>query len=230
MDIYIIGYGKMGKEVEKILSSRSHTIAGKLDIGDDINSVKEQDVICIDFTTPDAFRENYKLIADKFSGAVVGTTGWNDIKDEVTGYFKEKGKSLVYASNFSMGVNIFFDALERLSSLTAQAGGYSPYIVELHHSEKKDAPSGTAKTMESIMEEFYKEKVNAASVRAGSIKGIHEAGFDSAADRITIKHEALSREGFALGAVMAAEWLGEEPGVWDFRELLNKKLKTGTAK
>lgn len=224
MDIYIIGYGKMGKEVEKILTSRNHAIAGKLDEGNDINSIEEQDTVCIDFTTPDAFKQNYKAIADKFAGAVVGTTGWNDIQDEVTGYFKEKGKSLVYASNFSVGVNIFFDALERLSSLTEQAGGYSPYIVELHHSEKKDAPSGTAKTMESIMEEYYKEKVNASSVRSGNIKGIHEAGFDSNADRITIKHEALSREGFALGAVMAAEWVKEEPGVWDFRELLNKKL------
>ena len=118
MDIYIIGYGKMGKEVEKILTSRNHSAAGTLDIGDDINSADAGYSICIDFTTPDAFKNNYKTIADKFAGAVVGTTGWNDIKDEVTGYFKEKGKSLVYASNFSVGVNIFFDALERLSSLT----------------------------------------------------------------------------------------------------------------
>ncbi|MCB0725710.1 MAG: 4-hydroxy-tetrahydrodipicolinate reductase [Ignavibacteriae bacterium] len=227
MDIYIIGYGKMGKEVEKILTSRNHSAAGTLDIGDDINSADAGYSICIDFTTPDAFKNNYKTIADKFAGAVVGTTGWNDIKDEVTGYFKEKGKSLVYASNFSVGVNIFFDALERLSSLTSQAGGYNPYVVELHHSEKKDAPSGTAKTMESIIEEYYKESINIASVRSGNIKGIHEAGFDSNADRITLKHEALSREGFALGAVMAAEWLTEEPGVWNFRELLNKKLKLG---
>lgn len=227
MDIYIIGYGKMGKEVEKIITSRNHSIAGKLDIGDDISSTDARNAFCIDFTTPDAFKKNYKTIADKFKGAVVGTTGWNDIRDDVIGYFKEKGKSLVYASNFSVGVNIFFDAMDRISSLTSQAGGYNPYIVELHHSEKKDAPSGTAKTMESILEEYYKEKINTASVRSGNIKGIHEAGFDSNADRITLRHEALSRGGFALGAVMAAEWLSEEPGIWDFRELLNKKLKLG---
>lgn len=215
----------MGKEVEKILTSRNHTVAGKLDESDDIGSASGG--ICIDFTTPDAFKKNYKTIADNFAGAVVGTTGWNDIKDEVTGYFKEKGKKLVYASNFSVGVNIFFDALQRISALTSNAGGYNPYIIELHHSEKKDAPSGTAKTMESIMEEFYKEHITPVSVRSGNIKGIHEAGFDSEADRITIKHEALSREGFALGAVMAAEWLEDEDGVWDFRDLLNKKLKLG---
>ena len=225
MDIYIIGYGKMGKEVEKILTSRNHTIAGKLDEGDDIGSASGG--ICIDFTTPDAFRKNYKAIADNFAGAVVGTTGWNDIREEVTGYFKEKGKKLVYASNFSIGVNIYFDALQRISELTSQSGGYNPYIIELHHSEKKDAPSGTAKTMESIMEEYYKEHITPVSVRSGNIKGIHEAGFDSDADRITIKHEAHSREGFALGAVMAAEWLNDEEGVWDFRDLLNKKLKAG---
>lgn len=225
MDVYIIGYGKMGKEVEKILTSRNHTIAGKIDEQDDISSIENNDRICIDFSTPEAFKKNYKLIADKFSGAVIGTTGWNDIKDEVTLYFKEKGKKLVYASNFSVGVNIFFDALERISELTSQAGGYSPYIVELHHSEKKDAPSGTARTMEEIIKEYYKEDVTPASVRSGNIKGIHEAGFDSNADRITLIHEAMSREGFALGAVMAAEWLEEETGIWDFRDLLNKKMK-----
>ncbi|HLT24772.1 MAG TPA: 4-hydroxy-tetrahydrodipicolinate reductase, partial [Ignavibacteria bacterium] len=89
MDIYIIGYGKMGKEVDKIITSRGHKTAGKIDEGDDINSIDEQNNICIDFTTPEAFNNNYKAIADKFSGAVIGTTGWNDIKDEVTGYFNE---------------------------------------------------------------------------------------------------------------------------------------------
>src|SRR5690606_4991994 len=113
--------------------------------------------ICIDFTTPEAFNNNYKAIADKYSGAVIGTTGWNDIKDEVTGDFNEKGKKLVYASNFSIGVNIFIDALERISELTSQTGDDSPYTAELHHSEKKDAPSGTAKTMETIMEKYFKE-------------------------------------------------------------------------
>lgn len=225
MDVYIIGYGKMGKEVEKILTSRNHTIAGKIDEQDDISLIEANENICIDFTEPEAFKKNYKLIADKFSGAVVGTTGWNDIKDEVISYFKEKGKKLVYASNFSVGVNIFFDAIERISELTSQAGGYSPYIVELHHSEKKDAPSGTARTMEEIINEYYKEDVTPASVRSGNIKGIHEAGFDSNADRITLIHEAMSREGFALGAVMAAEWLENESGIWDFRDLLNKKMK-----
>jgi 4-hydroxy-tetrahydrodipicolinate reductase len=225
MDIYIIGYGKMGKEVEKILTSRNHTISGKIDEQDDISSIENNDRICIDFSTPEAFKKNYKLIADKFSGAVIGTTGWNEIKDEVTSYFKEKGKKLVYASNFSIGVNIFFDTLERISELTSQAGDYSPYIVELHHREKKDSPSGTARTMEEIIKAYYKEDVTPASVRSGSIKGIHEAGFDSNADRITLIHEAMSREGFALGAVMAAEWLENETGIWDFRDLLNKKMK-----
>jgi 4-hydroxy-tetrahydrodipicolinate reductase len=174
---------------------------------------------------PDAFRKNYKTIADNFSGAVVGTTGWGDIEDTVTEYFRKKNKSLVYASNFSLGVNIYFQALDFMSGLISKHADYDPYIIELHHNEKKDAPSGTAKSIQQILKKNFGMDIDAASVRSGFIKGIHETGFESEYDKITFRHEAYSREGFALGAVIAAEWLSESAGVWKFGELLKSKLK-----
>jgi 4-hydroxy-tetrahydrodipicolinate reductase len=224
MQVTLIGYGKMGVEIEKILNERGHCISKIIQTAEGMDNITHSKEICIDFTAPDAFKSNYKVIADNFSAAVVGTTGWDSIEGEVVDYFKDKGKSLVYASNFSIGVNIFFEIAERASKLTSSAGGYDPYIIELHHKEKKDAPSGTAKTIEKIIGDYYKSNIQTASVRSGNIKGIHEAGFESAVDKITLRHEAYSREGFALGAVMAAEWVHEEKGIWNFRELLNKKL------
>lgn len=224
MQVALVGYGKMGLEIEKVLKERGHTASTIIETAEGMEEISPADEICIDFTAPDAFKSNYKALADNYAGAVVGTTGWNDIEEDVISYFKEKGKSLVYASNFSLGVNIFFETAERLSKLTSSAGGYDPYIIELHHKEKKDAPSGTAKTIEKIIGDYYKNNIQTASVRSGNIKGIHEAGFESAVDKITLRHEAYSREGFALGAVMAAEWVQQEKGIWNFRELLNKKL------
>jgi 4-hydroxy-tetrahydrodipicolinate reductase len=224
MKIIISGYGKMGKEVESILLEKGYEDISKIDSAEELRSIETSEGICIDFTTPEAFRNNYKTIADKFSGAVVGTTGWNDIENEVVKYFRDKGKGLIWASNFSIGVNIFFDALELISRESAQSG-YDAYILEMHHKEKKDAPSGTAKTAQRIAEKEFGKEINPVSIRSGNIKGIHEAGFESGADKIILRHEAYSREGFAKGAVQAAEWLSEEMTVMNFRELLRKKLK-----
>lgn len=225
MNIILSGYGKMGREVEKILLERFHTVAAKINNSGDLASVSSPDSLCIDFTTPDAFRANYKIIADNFSAAVIGTTGWNDIENEVKAYFKSKNKGLVYASNFSIGVNICFETAELISKLTSADGNYEPYIIELHHNQKKDAPSGTAKTFASILEKDYNRKFDIASVRAGNIKGIHTVGFESDYDKIVLHHEAYSRHGFAFGAVIAAEWLSETPCISQFRDLLKLKLK-----
>jgi 4-hydroxy-tetrahydrodipicolinate reductase len=225
MDIVLSGYGKMGKVIEEFLIKRNHKLINTFDNENDYKSVSPVNAVCIDFSIPEAFRKNYKTIAENFSGAVVGTTGWGDIENDVTDYFGKKNKNLVYASNFSLGVNIYFQALDFMSGLISKHADYDPFIIELHHNEKKDAPSGTAKSIQQILKKNFGRDIEAASVRSGFIKGIHETGFESEYDKITFRHEAYSRKGFALGAVIAAEWLSETGGVWKFGELLKSKLK-----
>ena len=220
----LIGYGKMGKEIEKVLLSRNHVVEKTIDSTDELILFPRTEGIAIDFSEPNAFRANYKLIAEKFKGAVIGTTGWKDIENEVIGYFKEKGCSLVYAGNFSMGVNIFFESVEKLSEQLSKLKIYDPYILELHHKEKKDSPSGTALTLSEIINKNFEREVPTASIRSGKIKGIHDVGFECETDKISIRHEAYSREGFATGAVLAAEWLDESPGIYSFRDLLRQKI------
>jgi len=225
MKIVLSGYGKMGQEIFSILHKR-----------DDVSLFTTEDIcgfdpaiasgaVCIDFTSPEAFRKNYRFIADNFRAAVIGTTGWNDIREEVSEYFREKGKTMIYASNFSVGVSIFFEIALISSSLLASAGGYDPFINELHHKLKLDSPSGTAVTLAGIVESETGIKPAVQSVRCGHIPGIHNLGFESADDRILLSHEAFSRRGFATGAVNAAFWALETEGVLDFRTILKDRFK-----
>ena len=225
MDIVIIGYGKMGKVIEGVLRKRGHNLSKTIDSEKELAEMNSSDAVCIDFTTPDAFKANYKMLADKFGSVVVGTTGWDDIETVVTEYFKEKNTNLVYATNFSLGVNIYFEAVDLISGLIAEHADYDPYIIELHHKEKLDIPSGTAISIKKIIDKnLINKETEISSVRSGFIKGIHETGFESEYDKISIRHEAYTREGFALGAVIAAEWITETGGVWKFNELLKSKL------
>jgi 4-hydroxy-tetrahydrodipicolinate reductase len=223
MKIALNGYGKMGKEIEKILISRKHSIEFISRSSEQLSSNNSTDSVCIDFTTPDAFLKNYKLIADKFKGAVIGTTGWYKNLNEVKNYFLSKNKKLVYGTNFSVGVNILFSVTEYASKLFSKFD-YDSYIIELHHKEKKDAPSGTAETLKKIISEHIKTEIPVSSVRRGYIKGIHDIGFESDVDKINIRHEAYSREGFALGAVLAAEWIDTIDGVKEFKDLFNQNI------
>ena len=182
--------------------------------------------ICIDFTTPDAFRANYKFIAENFAAAVVGTTGWYDISGEIFGYFEKCNTPLIWGSNFSVGVNVLSAAVDLVSKLLAKNGGYAPYIVEKHHCHKLDAPSGTAKTLAADIDRNMGLKTDVASVRVGELAGTHTVGFEGSCDRLTLEHEAFTRQGFAEGAVMAAgmadNLLGNsarERNVYEFREL-----------
>lgn len=224
MNITLIGYGKMGNEVGKILLQRGHSICNIITKNEQLKSMKPGNTFCIDFTTPDAFRKNYKLIADKFEGAVVGTTGWYDILPQVKKYFAAKKKKFIYGTNFSVGVNILFEVTDYVSALLGKFD-YSPYIIELHHKEKKDAPSGTAVTLKNIIGKNVKSDIPVSSVRKGFIKGIHDIGFESEVDKINIRHEAYSRQGFAMGAVLAAEWISKTKGVVEFKELFKQKIK-----
>lgn len=226
MKVYISGYGRMGKMVEGVLAEKGLGCAGK---SDDITSVDKKlasECVCIDFTVPDAFRANYKFLAENFRAVVVGTTGWYDISGEVFGYFEKCGTPLIWASNFSVGVNVFSAAVDLVSKLLGKAGGYAPYIVEKHHCHKLDAPSGTARTLASDIDRNMGVRTDVASVRVGELAGIHTVGFEGSCDRITMEHEAFSRRGFAEGAVMAAGMadglacdMGRKSNVHEFREL-----------
>lgn len=176
--------------------------------------------ICIDFSTPKAFRDNYRFIASHFKGAVVGTTGWDDIKQQVIECFEQHGCTLVYSSNFSIGVNLLFAAVDFLSRKIAATGGYSPYILEMHHSHKLDAPSGTAKTLQGIVDGNMHTHSDVQAIRCGEIPGIHIVGFEGVDDRLKIAHEAFSRRGFAQGAVAAATKADTLTGTYDFKYII----------
>ena len=218
MKIVISGYGKMGHMIESILIDRGIEYIPTENVAE-IDTATAKQCVCIDFTTPDAFRSNYRLLADRFGAVIVGTTGWNDIKDEVIDYFKSRGTTMIYASNFSLGVNVMFSLVAKASALLANAG-YDPYIVEMHHKHKLDAPSGTAKSLAQIVDNATGAATQVQSVRCGEIAGIHTVGFEGANDRITITHEAFSRKGFAQGAVEAALMTQKITGVHEFKDII----------
>ena len=220
MKIFISGYGKMGKMIEKIVLSRNLDYAGWSEAVTETDPELAKECVCIDFTTPAAFRANYRFLAENFKAVVVGTTGWMDIKDEVIAYFEKCGTPMIWASNFSIGVNVFFAVTEHISKLLGHAGGYSPYMIEMHHCHKLDAPSGTARSLADIVDCNMNTKTDIQSVRCGEIPGIHTIGFEGLNDRITMTHEAFSREGFAAGAVAAALKTEGLTGVHEFKTLL----------
>ena len=217
--VIISGYGRMGHMVEKELQKRGIELveASENIAGTDPKIAKE--CVCIDFTTPEAFRANYPFIAKHFKAAVVGTTGWNDIEADVRKAFEEAGTTLIYASNFSLGVNALYAAVVKVSALLKGAG-YKAEIEEIHHIHKLDAPSGTAKVLGALVEKELGEKPEITSVREGEVPGIHTLTLTSAEDRITLRHEAFSREGLAKGAVIAALMTEDHQGVHEFSELL----------
>ena len=220
MKLFVSGYGKMGKMIEKIILSRGLDYAGWSEAVTETAPELAKECVCIDFTTPAAFRANYRFLAENFKAVVVGTTGWADIKDEVTAYFEKCGTPMIWASNFSIGVNVFFAVTEHISKLLGNAGGYSPYMVEMHHCHKLDAPSGTARSLADIVDSNMNTNTDIQSVRCGEIPGIHTIGFEGLNDRITLTHEAFSREGFAAGAVEAALKTEGLSGVHEFKTLL----------
>lgn len=220
MKVVISGYGRMGHMVEAVLERRGIECAGHTDDIASFPADVAAGCVCIDFTTPEAIRRNYPLLARRFKAVVIGTTGWNDIVDEVTECFRANGTTLVYASNFSVGVNLLFAAVDFLARRMHTLGGYQPYILEMHHCHKLDAPSGTAKTLASIVDSAMDTHVDVQAVRCGEIPGIHTVGFEGADDRVTITHEAFSRMGFACGAVEAAVMADRLYGVFDFKDLI----------
>ena len=220
MKVVISGYGRMGHMVEAALQRRGIELACA---SEDVCNVPEEvarESVVIDFTTPEAFRANYPTIARKFKAAVIGTTGWYDIKEEVFAAFEAAGTPMVWASNFSIGVNAFFAAVERACEVL-KGQGYTPHVDEIHHIHKLDAPSGTAKSIGKIIADTLGVTPEIGAQRIGEVPGTHTATFLSGVDKLTFTHEAFSREGFAEGAVAAACLAdGLTSGVYEFKELI----------
>lgn len=223
MKVVISGYGKMGHMIEGILIKRGIEIAA---ITDDVRSTDPniaKESICIDFTTPDAFKENFMFLADHFKAVVIGTTGWDDIKTQVINYFYTTGTPMIYSANFSIGVNAVFAAVDRVSEIL-RGYNYVPHIEEIHHVHKLDAPSGTAKVLAQIIKHELGITPDITSIREGEVVGKHIVKFKSDVDKIKISHEAFSREAFAEGAVVAAQMTENLKGVHEFKEMLSIKI------
>ncbi|MDD6208993.1 MAG: 4-hydroxy-tetrahydrodipicolinate reductase [Bacteroidales bacterium] len=227
MKIALIGYGKMGQEIEKIAIERGHEIVAIIDIDNqkdfDSEAFKSADV-AIEFTVPDTAYNNYQKCFAANVPVVSGTTGWLDKIDEIKDACKN-GKTFFWASNFSLGVNIFFAVNKYLAKIMNQYPAYDVRIEEIHHIHKLDAPSGTAITLaEDILKNVDRKKkwvkeieltdseLAIRSIRQGEVPGIHEIIYESEADNISIKHDAKNRKGFALGAVLAAEFTKGKTG------------------
>jgi 4-hydroxy-tetrahydrodipicolinate reductase len=236
MRIALIGYGNMGKTIEKIALSRGHEISLIYSLDDKPADWKERlalSDVAIEFTAPDAAIDHIMACFEAKTPVVVGTTGWYSRFDEVQKRCKEKNGGLFYATNFSIGVNLFFELNKKLAQLMKSYPAYALEMEEIHHIHKKDAPSGTAITLaEGIMEnntsysgwvndsEAEAGKIPLISVREDEVPGTHSIRYTSAIDRIEIIHTAFNRQGFAAGAVAAAEFLAGKKGIFNMTDLL----------
>ncbi|MBI3932270.1 MAG: 4-hydroxy-tetrahydrodipicolinate reductase [Acidobacteria bacterium] len=231
MRIGIVGHGTMGREVEAVLAERGHqpvivTRGRPFPAGCTVG---------IDFSAAEAVPGNVANALKAGARYVVGTTGWAERLAEVRAAVEEAGGGLVHAANFSLGVNLFYRVVREAAALLTRFPDYDPYVLERHHRRKKDAPSGTAKALAAILEAaggrrrkaataldgaIAEDSFHVASLRAGGIVGDHTVGFDSGGDEILLEHRARSRRGFALGAVLAAEWISSRTGFYAFDAVL----------
>lgn len=236
MKIALFGYGKMGKEIEQIAIERGHQIVLKIDVNN-INTFSNEDLgladAVIEFTTPESAVNNIYKCFDAKVPVVVGTTGWYQHFDEVKKRCEKDAQTLFYASNFSLGVNIFFKLNEYLASIMKSHPSYDITMEETHHVHKKDSPSGTAISLaEQIMERIDRKKkwvndytenpdeIQLLSHRIEEVPGTHVVNYFSTVDEIEIMHKAHSRKGFALGAVLAAEFIKDKKGIYNMNDLL----------
>ncbi|MDQ3820467.1 MAG: dihydrodipicolinate reductase, partial [Acidobacteriota bacterium] len=179
----------------------------------------------IDFSVSNAVRTNVEACMRARVPLVEGTTGWNAELDDVRGIVNQREGALLYGANFSIGVNLFYRVVARAAELFIAVGGYEPFVEEAHHSRKRDAPSGTAIKLRDILAAQTRGDISVASTRAGHIAGTHRVGFDSLADQILLTHTARSREGFAAGALLAAQWIKARQGVYEFTDAIDEILK-----
>jgi len=224
-NLAIVGYGKMGRLIEELAPEFEFSVALKRDpllwpaplIAEDFRDID----VAIDFTVPEAVRKNVETIASFGVNLVIGTTGWLEHADALKRAVERHGTGLVWSPNFSIGVNVFFRLVAEAARLLAAQPEYGAWAWEIHHAVKKDAPSGTLlKLVDEMKNAGYARAIDVSSNRAGMAPGTHEIGFDSAADTITLRHAARSREGFARGALKAAQWVIGKKGFHEFGEII----------
>ena len=227
MNLAIVGYGKMGQLVGQLAPEYGFSAGLTLDEFNNANfeAITRENFrgidVAIEFSIPAVTVENVERIAALGVNIVVGTTGWLDAMDRVRAVVERSGTGLVWSPNFSVGANVFSRLVAEAARLFAKQEEYGAWAWEIHHSTKKDAPSGTLlKLVDDMKQAGYMRPVDTSSNRAGRHPGTHEIGFDSAADTITLRHTARSREGFARGALKAAQWVAGKKGVHEFSEIL----------
>lgn len=231
MKIGLFGYGKMGKMIEQIAQGRGHTVVARVDV-DTTNIPFENMDVAIDFSTPDAAFDNITSCFENNVPVISGTTGWLNRFDKAVSICETQESAFIYASNFSLGVNVFFELNAYLAKMMRGLDQYKVSMEEIHHTQKLDAPSGTAITLaEGIigntkytdwkLEEDGEYIVPITSKREGKVPGTHTISYKSPVDDIEIKHTANNREGFALGAVIAAEWIQGKTGIFSMKDVLN---------
>jgi len=229
MKIALIGYGAMGKLICQLAEKKGHEIAVVIDDTDAglaaaewTEKLRGSDV-AIDFTSAGAVRRNVEACVAAGVPLVEGTTGWNAQRNEIERLVLDGGGAMVFGANFSIGVSLFYKIADYAAELFAKFPQYEAFIEEQHHSRKKDAPSGTALKIKEIVSAHVEVK-SVSSTRSGNIPGTHRVGFDGPADQILLEHAARSREGFALGAIMAAEWIVGKKGFYEFGEIIGEVM------
>ncbi|MRX38424.1 4-hydroxy-tetrahydrodipicolinate reductase [Flavobacterium sp. LC2016-23] len=233
MKIALLGYGKMGKVIERIALERGHEIVLKKDEFNTYDGLSTADV-AIDFSVPTAAVANISSCFHANVPVVSGTTGWLEHYEEMVALCNEKQGGFISSSNFSLGVNIFFELNEYLAKIMSQFDSYKVTMEEIHHTQKLDAPSGTAISLAKgviensnyanwTLEDAKTNEIHIEAKRIGDVPGTHTVTYDSIVDSIELKHTAHNREGFALGAVIAAEWLAGKKGIYNMKDVLNLK-------
>lgn len=227
MKIAIVGYGKMGRLIDQLAPEYGGEVVLKLDEFNNagyssLTAVNFQGIdVAIEFSTPEAVFGNIERLVALGVNTVVGTTGWTKQLEQVRALVGQHGAGLVWSPNFSIGVNVFARLVTEAARLLADEKEYGAWAWEIHHHTKKDAPSGTLlKLVESMKSGGYTRPINVGSNRAGAHPGTHEIGFDSPADTLTLRHSARSREGFARGALKAAQWIQGKKGMHEFSDIL----------
>ena len=232
MNIALLGYGKMGKTIEEIAIQRGHQIVLKVDKDDHDYDITKADV-AIDFSIPNVAFSNISNCINNQIPVISGTTGWLEDYNKAVALCKEKQGAFIYASNFSLGVNIFFELNKTLARMMTNLKQYKVSLEEIHHTQKLDAPSGTAISLANDiiaehsnykqwkLEESIENTINITAKRIDDVPGTHTITYESEVDAITIKHVAQNRQGFALGAVIAAEWIVGKTGVFTMNDVLN---------
>lgn len=229
LGLAIVGYGKMGRLIEQLAPEYGFEVRAKFGAANNSRGqgLSEQTLqgvdAAVEFTSPHTAPENIRRLAELGVHSAIGTTGWFDALPAVREVVMKSGTGMVWAPNFSVGVNLFMQAVAHTAALFAEHADYEAWGWEIHHSAKKDAPSGTLKKIaEQMQAKGYNRAVSLASNRAGAHPGTHEIGFDSAADTITLRHTARSRDGFARGALQAARWVVGKKGLFEFRDILGE--------